>query len=170
MEYTCFTTLCYFLLYSKVNQLYIYIYPFFFRFLSHLGHHRTLNTVSCAIQQIFISYLFYIYLYIYVKGYPGDSDCKDSACNLENLGSIPGSGRYPGEGNDSSILAWRIPLKEPGGLQSMGSQRVGYIWATNTFTLSYMVLPMFQFIPPPLLPLVVINLFSISVTLLLLCK
>ena len=27
----------------------------------------------------------------------------------------------------SSILAWRIPwAEEPGGLQSMGSQRVGY--------------------------------------------
>ena len=27
----------------------------------------------------------------------------------------------------SSILAWRIPwIKEPGGLQSMGSQRVGH--------------------------------------------
>ena len=33
----------------------------------------------------------------------------------------------------SSVLAWRIPwTEEPGGLQSMGSQRVGYAWATNT--------------------------------------
>ena len=33
----------------------------------------------------------------------------------------------------SSILAWKIPwTEEPGGLQSMGSQRVGYDWATNT--------------------------------------
>ena len=32
----------------------------------------------------------------------------------------------------SSILAWRIPqTEEPGGLQFMGSQRVGYNWATN---------------------------------------
>ena len=35
----------------------------------------------------------------------------------------------------SSILAWRIPwTKESGGLQSMGSQRVGHDWATNTHT------------------------------------
>ena len=35
----------------------------------------------------------------------------------------------------SSILAWRIPwTEEPGGLQSMGSQRVGYDWATDTLT------------------------------------
>ena len=32
----------------------------------------------------------------------------------------------------SSILAWKIPwTKEPGGLQSMGSQRVGHDWATS---------------------------------------
>ena len=33
----------------------------------------------------------------------------------------------------SSTLAWRIPwTEEPGGLQSMGLQRVGHAWATNT--------------------------------------
>ena len=37
----------------------------------------------------------------------------------------------------SSILAWRIPgTEEPGGLQSMGLQRVGHDRVTNTFTLS----------------------------------
>ena len=35
----------------------------------------------------------------------------------------------------SSILAWRIPwMEEPGGLPSMGSQRVRHNWVTNTFT------------------------------------
>ena len=35
----------------------------------------------------------------------------------------------------SSILAWKISwTKEPGRLQSMGSQRVGYDWASNTHT------------------------------------
>ena len=33
----------------------------------------------------------------------------------------------------SSILAWKIPwTEEPGGQQSMGSQRVGHDLATNT--------------------------------------
>ena len=33
----------------------------------------------------------------------------------------------------SSVLAWQIPrTEEPGGLQSMQSQRVGHHWATNT--------------------------------------
>ena len=35
----------------------------------------------------------------------------------------------------SSILGWRIPWTEkPGGLQSVGSQRVRHGWATNTHT------------------------------------
>ena len=34
-----------------------------------------------------------------------------------------------------SIFVWRIPwTEEPGRLQSMGSQRVGHDWVTNTFT------------------------------------
>ena len=32
-------------------------------------------------------------------GFPGGSDSKELICNAENLGSIPGLGRYPGEGN-----------------------------------------------------------------------
>ena len=40
-----------------------------------------------------------------------------------------------GMATHSSILAWRIPrTEEPGRLQSMGSQRVGHDWETNTFT------------------------------------
>ena len=36
--------------------------------------------------------------YIYTHGFPGDSDGKASSCNVEDLGSIPGLGRSPGEG------------------------------------------------------------------------
>ena len=32
-------------------------------------------------------------------GFPGGSDSKESACNVEDLGLFPGSGRLPGEGN-----------------------------------------------------------------------
>ena len=35
----------------------------------------------------------------------------------------------------SSVLAWKIPwTEEPGGLHSMGSQKVRHDWATNTHT------------------------------------
>ena len=58
-------------------------------------------------------------------GFPGGSEVKASAPNAGDPGSVPGLGRFPGEGNDSSVLPWRIPWTEkPGRLQSMGSQRV----------------------------------------------
>ena len=59
---------------------------------------------------------------------PVSSDGKESACNSENVGSIPRSGRFPGEGNGypSSILAGEFYG------QTVESQRVGYDWMTNT--------------------------------------
>ena len=61
-------------------------------------------------------------------GFPGSSDGKASAYNVGDPGSMPGSGRSPGEGdgNPFSTLAWKIQWTEdPGRLQSMGLQRVG---------------------------------------------
>ena len=63
---------------------------------------------------------------------PDGSAGKESTCNagdIGDMGSIPGSGKSPREGNatHSSILAWRVSWREePGGLQCMGSQRVGH--------------------------------------------
>ena len=37
-------------------------------------------------------------IFLHSKGFPGGSDGKESACNAGDLGSIPGSGRSPGEG------------------------------------------------------------------------
>ena len=37
------------------------------------------------------------------KGFPGGSDSKESACNVGDLGSIPGSGRFPEEGNGNPL-------------------------------------------------------------------
>ena len=56
----------------------------------------------------------------YQKSYdfPGGSDGKVSAYNAGDLGSIPGLGRSPGEGNGYPLQQ----TEEPGGLQSMGSQ------------------------------------------------
>ena len=58
------------------------------------------------------------------------------AGDARDTGSIPGWGRSPAEGNlekkmstHSSILAWKIPrTEEPGGLLSVGLQRVRQDW------------------------------------------
>ena len=36
-------------------------------------------------------------------GFPGGSDGKESACNVGNLGLIPGSERSPGKGNGTPL-------------------------------------------------------------------
>ena len=68
-----------------------------------------------------------------IKGFPGGSDCKESARNAGDPDSVPGS-EDPLEKEmvtHSSILAWRIPWTEKSGvLQPMESQRVGHDWAT----------------------------------------
>ena len=60
-------------------------------------------------------------------GVTGGSDSKESACNEGDLGLIPGW-EYTlekGMATLSRVLARRIPwTEEPGGLQSMGSERV----------------------------------------------
>ena len=62
-------------------------------------------------------------------GLPGGIVVKNPPANAGDLGSVPGS-EDPLEqemATHSSILASRIPWTvESGGLQSMGSQRVGH--------------------------------------------
>ena len=61
-------------------------------------------------------------------GLPRWLSSKESACNAgdaRDVGSIPGLGRSPGEGNGYPLqfLAWKIPwAEEPGELQYMGLQ------------------------------------------------
>ena len=60
-------------------------------------------------------------------GFPGGSYGKETACNAEDPGSIPGSGRCPGEGNGYPLQYSCLENsmdEEPRGLQSMESQRV----------------------------------------------
>ena len=67
-ENSCFTMLSQFLLYSKVNQ--VNIYPFVFWFPFHLGHHRALRRVLrvlCAIQSFLITIYFMIYNNVYMS-------------------------------------------------------------------------------------------------------
>ena len=48
LEYSCFAVLCQFLLYSKMNQPYIYTQPLPFGLPSRPGHHSALSRVLCA--------------------------------------------------------------------------------------------------------------------------
>ena len=53
-------------------------------------------------------------------GFPGGSEGKESACNVGHPASIPGSGRYPGEGTGNPLQD--SCLENPHGQRSL----VGY--------------------------------------------
>ena len=70
-------------------------------------------------------------------GFLDGSMGRESICNAGDtwvVGSVPGSGRSPGEGNGNPF---QYPYQEipwtdkPGGLQSIVSQRVRHDWATQ---------------------------------------
>ena len=67
---------------------------------------------------LFITYLF-MYMYIFLQGFPGGSAVKNPSVNTGTMGLIPGLGRSPGEENDNPLQysSWRIlGTEEPGGL------------------------------------------------------
>ena len=57
--------------------------------------------------------------------FPCGSADKESACNVRDLGFIPGLGRSPGDGKG-------YPFQHSGLENSMGSQRAGHDWAICT--------------------------------------
>ena len=67
------------------------------------------------------------------RGFPGGSEVKASSWNAGDQGSIPGSGRSPGEGNGNPLQysCLENPMEDPGRLQSTGLQRVGHEWVTS---------------------------------------
>ena len=74
------------------------------------------------------------------KGFPGGTSGKEppaSAGDLRDAGSIPGPGRSPrgGHGTPLQYSCLENPMaEEPGGLQSMGSQRVRHDWGNLAHT------------------------------------
>ena len=68
--------------------------------------------------------------------FPGGSDGKEFSYSAGDLDSIPGLGRSPREGNGYPLQYSYLEYSMGRGAwqpQSMGSQRIGHNWATNTF-------------------------------------
>ena len=66
-----------------------------------------------------------------IWGHLRGSVVKNLPANAGEADSIPGLRRSLGEGNGNPLV-WEIPWTEkPGGLQSMGLQRVGHNLATK---------------------------------------
>ena len=85
-------------------------------------------------EALFFKFIFKKTIFIYLSGLPWCLSGKDSTCQAGDV--VQSLGREDllekEMATHSSILAWEIPwTEEPGGLQSMGSQRIGYDWVTK---------------------------------------
>ena len=60
------------------------------------------KTDTCNFSKYMVYVLQLKKIYIYIV-FPSGSEGKESACNMGDLGSIPGSGRSPGEGNGNLL-------------------------------------------------------------------
>ena len=80
------------------------------------------------------SFLIYSLIFLEARASPMAQTVKNLPASQENWGQSLCWEDPPetGMATHSSILAWRIPwTEEPGGLQSVGLQRVGHDWATK---------------------------------------
>ena len=62
-----------------------------------------LSTVSHFVLPISPFYLFFFFSKLRLSKLTGSPDSNESVCNAGDMGSIPGSGRSPGEGNGYSF-------------------------------------------------------------------
>ena len=95
----------------------------------YFGEKTHLSVTTSLLFCCIICYL------LWITGFPGDSDGKQSACNAGNPGWTIGSGRFHGEGNGNPLQYSCLENPMDGGawcrLLSMGSQRVGHDSATS---------------------------------------
>ena len=71
----------------------------------------TLSLIACYSASAKYDIVWFNHILSLSLYFPGGSDGKASAYNAGDLGSVPESGRSPGEGNGNPLqyLAWKIP-------------------------------------------------------------
>ena len=98
-------------------------------------HRHSRKVDECYLKSLELLFFWYVYN---ISGLPRWLSSKESDCNAGDVGSIPGLGRSLGGGHGNPFqysfffftpvfLPGESPwTEEPGGLQSIGSQSVGY--------------------------------------------
>ena len=84
--------------------IYVYYLKFLYKedlfHLSHLFIYLIIHTYQYGLRLFYTFSCSPIWHYL---GFAGGSDSKESACNIGDPGSIPESGRSPGEGNGNPL-------------------------------------------------------------------
>ena len=114
------------------------VHPFFYTLKNYIYIHNY-NMYNIIYNNKYTCNFIYTPTFLYTLGFPHGSEGKRICPQCRRprfdpwVGKIPWRREWPHPG----ILAWRIQWREEaGGLQSMGSQRVGHDWATKLFFLN----------------------------------
>ena len=70
---------------------------------SILSYSSLIHSSASVILSYWFSLVYFYLCYCVVQDFLGGSNGKESVCNAGDLGSILGSGRSPGEGNDNQF-------------------------------------------------------------------
>ena len=83
------------------------------------------------------------------KVFPGGLEGKQSACNVNNPGLLPGSGRSPGKeiATHSSILSWRIPMDREAWWATVHGVTVRHDWATSLSLFTLLFFKLLNYFP-----------------------
>ena len=92
------------------------------------------------------------YCSILVSGFSGGSDAKESTCNMEDLGSIPGLGRIPGEGYGYPLQYSCLENSMPGDLPNPGIELGLLHWRWILYQQSYQGSPKVKVLVAQLCP------------------
>ena len=93
------------------------------------------------------------YLSSSFNSFPGGSDSKASAYNAGDLGSVPGSGRSPAEGNDNLLQYSRLENPVGGGAWWAAVHRVAESWAQpRDITFEFVKYIIFKMLKMPIIP------------------
>ena len=168
-------------------------YPLFFRFPFHLGHHKALSRILCAIQQDRISYLFYTKQCIYQRRQwrptpvhlPRKSHAWRSPVGCSPWGHKESdmterlhynfSLSCIGDGIGNPLQCSCLENPRDRGAWWAAVYGVAQSWTqlkrlSSSSSSVYMSVPISQLIPPPFPLLVTVSLFSTSVSLFCLCN
>ena len=114
------------------------VHPFFYTLKNYIYIHNY-NMYNIIYNNKYTCNFIYTPTFLYTLGFPHGSEGKRICPQCRRprfdpwVGKIPWRREWPHPG----ILAWRIQWREEaGGLQSMGSQRVGHDWATKLIFLN----------------------------------
>ena len=120
----------------KLSQSYFSLFLHFPEFKLFFKEDQSIRISKNWLLSILIIVIYFTFSYSLQLGvgsslysFPCSSVSKECACSTGDLGLIPGSGRSPGEGNGNPLQHSCLEnprTEESGGLQFMGSHRVGH--------------------------------------------